>query len=118
MSTPSFDQQTFMANFVGAEDLARKVIKSFLVTLPDLISSVETAIQSKSASELEFSAHTLKGVASNFYAEPSRILALKLEQMGHAQAMIGADKIFIELRAELERLSSDLSVLVDKRKTA
>lgn len=115
---PSFDKNTFMANFQGMEDLAHETIKSFLPTLPSLISDVEEAIDSKNALKLELAAHTLKGAVSNFYAEPSKILAWKLEQIGHAQTTLDANKIFFELKNELEGLRGALESLLNEWKAA
>lgn len=115
---PSFDKKTFMANFDGMEDLAEETIRSFLSTLPGLISAVDLAIHTKNASKLELAAHTLKGAVSNFYAEPSRILAWKLEQIGHAQTTSDANKVFLEMKVELEVLCSALESLLSERRTA
>lgn len=114
----SFDKVTFMTNFQGMEDLAHETIRSFLSTLPILLSAVEAAIQSKNAEELELSAHTLKGAASNFYAEPSRALAFQLEKMGHESSVDGADKVLAELKIAVTKLTADLNVLLNERKAA
>ncbi len=113
-----FDRLTFMANFQGMEDLAEETIKSFLSTLPSLISAIDEAVRSANAAKLELAAHTLKGVVSNFYAEPSRLLAQEIEQIGHARSTANADKVFLELKTELERLHSALESLLNERTAA
>lgn len=114
----TFDKDMMMANFQGLEDLAFDSIESFLSTLPSLVSEIESAINSKSASQLELASHTLKGVVSNFYAEPSRLLAWKLEQIGHTQRTTGAEKIFVEMKIELDALQRELNSLLNKRKAS
>jgi HPt (histidine-containing phosphotransfer) domain-containing protein len=58
--------------------------------------------------ELELSAHTLKGVISNMYADRARLLAWQLEQMGHSASAESAEKIYLELETELIKLVSEL----------
>ncbi len=111
-----FDRQKFMANFQGMEDLAAEVIKSFLPTLPGLTSAIDDAVCSNNAEKLERSAHALKGAVSNFFAEPSTLLAWNLEQMGHARTTMNADKVFLELKTELVRLHSALEALLNEKK--
>ncbi len=112
----SFDQKAFLSNFQGMEDLAEQTICSFLTTLPQLVFAVESAIQNQNPKELELSAHTLKGVLSNFFAEPSRLLAWKLEKMGHDQLIQDASQVLLELSPELTRLFEDLKFFMNGRK--
>lgn len=118
MSALPFDREIFMANFRGMEDLARETVSSFLSTLPVLISAVESAIQSKNASDLELAAHTLKGAISNFYAEPSRVLAWKLEVQGKERKLDGAEATLLELKAKLGALSIELQKVIDPKAAA
>ncbi len=113
-----FDRQTFMENFQDMEDLAVEAIKSFLSTLPSLVAAIDDAVRSENAAELELAAHTLKGTVSNFYAEPSELLAWKLEQIGHARTTMNANKVFLELKVELERLHRAFDSLLNERKAA
>ena len=108
MKGKSFDKNTFLANFQGMEDLAHETAVNFLSTLPELVSKVEAAIHSKEAAKLEVTAHTLKGAVSNFYAEPSRLLAWKLEEKGKTKNLDGATETLTELKRELETLALDL----------
>lgn len=112
----SFDKSSFLLNFSGIEDVAQNAIENFLATLPELQNSVFKSIQSKNSSELELTAHTLKGVVSNFYAEPSRLLALKLEILGKQNNLSEANYIYSMLTIELSRLSEDLSSLASALK--
>lgn len=113
----SFDEKTFQANFQGMEDLACQTVQSFLSNLPSLVSSIENAIKSKNSADLELFAHTLKGAVSNFYAEPSRFLAWKLEQLGHGPMDSLADSIFNELQGELVRLTEDLKKYLNSKES-
>lgn len=109
IATPAFDRNAFLANFHGMEDLAIQTINSFLSTLPSVVSALEIAIQNRNAIDVELNAHTIKGVVSNFFAEPSRILALQLEQMGSANNLEQAEKLFMQLKDELQKLTEALN---------
>lgn len=117
MATTPFDEKTFFENFQGMEDLAQETIKNFLEHLPTLLSAVQKSIQSQNSEELEISAHSLKGALSNFYAEPARLLAWKLEELGNKKNPIqpDGDKLFQELQGELKRLTDALNVYASQR---
>lgn len=106
---PPIDREKFLEQFQGMEDLAQHAVDSFLEHIPKLMKSIEDSIQNKSPQQLELAAHTLKGAVSNFYAEPSRILAWKLEQLGHGTITAESKSIFNELQIEIERLTEVLT---------
>lgn len=118
MKHKSFDQQTFMSNFQGIEDLAYEAITSFLTTLPTLNSAIEAALRAKNASDLELNAHTLKGAVSNFYAEQSRSLAFELEVMGKEKKLERAEETFLLLKEELKLLSIELNKFIEQKAVA
>lgn len=109
----TFDMQTFLSNFQEIEDLAEEVINSFLINLPLLVEPVKKAIDSDDAVELELTAHTLKGVISNFYAENARLLAAKLEKIGSDKSTKEAAIIYIELKNELDKLTIELKNFIN-----
>ena len=114
----TFDRDSFSANFSGMEDLAQETILSFLTSLPKLLSEVEKALQTKNCAALELSSHTLKGALSTFFAEPTRELAWKLEQMGNTQSITDAEAVFQELKLHLDRLTKDLHNETKRKETA
>jgi len=97
------------------EDLAFEAINDFLISLPQIITEISSAINSKNALALEISAHSLKGSLSNFYAESSMIIAWKLEQMGHCNDMNAADLILNDLNLELQKFELELRSLLNDR---
>lgn len=112
------DREKFLTQFQGMEDLAQHAVDSFLESRPALTQAIEAAIGRKNPEELEIAAHTLKGVVSNFFAEPSRLLAWRLEQLGHGKRLDDAESLFKELEIELEKLALVLSEFSDGRLTA
>ena len=117
IADPTFNRDIFLENFRGIEDLACEAIQSFLGTLPSLIRAIELAIQTKNAKQLEFSAHSLKGSLSNFYAEPAKLLAGKLEQLGRGPYLDGAEEIFSDLQTEIARFSAAITSLANELET-
>lgn len=114
-SKNSYNKENFLTQFHGMEDLALHAISSFLENLPDLLLSIEESIRSNDLKKLELSAHTLKGVLSNFYAEPSQILAWKLEQIGSGEVIDdSARKIYESLKIEISSLVNELLNLKNK----
>ncbi len=65
-------------------ELLQELIELFLEDYPDLISEIESAIESQDAETLRRSAHTLKGSVGNFCAEAAFKTAAQLEQCGAA----------------------------------
>ena len=118
MKVAPFDRNLYLANAGVLEDFAKETVLSFLETLPKLTTDIEMAITSKNASELEFAAHSLKGAISHFYAEPSRLLCWKLEQMGHGKDFDGMKKTFCDLKMELDRLVQALKEFANERNAA
>ena len=103
-----FDQVAFISNFEGLEVLAQDTIMKFDAKLPEMLSAIDAGIITKSFEKTEIAAHTLKGVVSIFYAEPSRQLAMELEELARSKSLTGAEQILIRLKVELERLQKSL----------
>lgn len=109
-----FDSATFLKNFVGMEDVARDAVRSFLELLPEMLTQLETAVGGGNPKELEVAAHTLKGVLSNFHAEPTRSLAWQLEQEGRQPGDLNKAAILNELSVELTLLRSELEEFLNE----
>jgi len=107
-----------MSNFHGIEDLAYEAVQSFLNLLPGMILAIEVKISSREFDGLQISAHALKGAVSNFYAEPSRQIAWKLEQIACQQEEGPLEEILVQLKSELFCLERDLKILLMERSAA
>jgi CheY-like chemotaxis protein len=105
------NQEEIFSNFSGIEDVLIKSIESFIELKPSLLNNIHQAITSKDSTSLEISAHTLTGAASNFFAEPVKMLAWKLEQCGASGDLSRAEDDFKKLSTEIEKLCSALNEL-------
>lgn len=113
-----FDQSAFLRNFNGMEDLALDTVLSFVKSLPPMLMQIENAISMGRPADLEMAAHNIKGAVSNFYAEPSKLLAWQLEQIGQGPNVDGSARIFLDLKDELSRLQKALLNGVNRKKSA
>ena len=112
----SFDKKAFLQNIGSNEELV-SFVSSFLNLVPCMVIQIEAAISSQQPEALEIAAQALKGSTSTFYAQPVRLLAWKLEQIGHGKICSKmANKVLDELKIELRRLMDDLAALADERK--
>ena len=83
----------------------------FLAALPQYIQDIESATASLDHDALRRHAHTLKGLAGNFCAEPVVQLSLQLELLGKQQQTASAAALISELRTELSALEQALSTV-------
>jgi HPt (histidine-containing phosphotransfer) domain-containing protein len=109
-----FNQAVFISNFERMEEIIPPTVASFTSVWPDLLARIEVAIASGDPGALQIAAHTLKGVVSNFYAEPVRLLAWELEKLGKAKSLEGAEPLFGRLLPELSILTTALNQLAKK----
>lgn len=118
MSDPknTFNEAAFLKAFTGMEDLAIEATLSFLQNLPQLLDSVSTAVKTGNMGQLEISAHTLKGVLSNFSAPLSTELAFELELLGKNKGSAQQiQKSFASLNSELDMLVPALKQFLSQR---
>lgn len=112
-----FDEKEFRSRFRGHEEVASALIEQFIKELPVLLASIKSAIDGDKTSQLEISAHTLKGIISNFYCESALRLLDSLESMGRNKEITDALVLYQELDILVKELV-DVLVKVDIKKWA
>ena len=103
-----FDRSLEVNGIDGDLTLFSEIVKIFVASCPQMISQIREAIRQGNASELESSAHSLKGSAGNFGAQTAVKLAQELETLGKSRTLDTAKDVFSELEIELERLRKAL----------
>ena len=89
----------------GRADLLKNVVKLFYKKENDkLIKEIRQAVSAGDAPRLRRVAHSLKGSADCFAAQPAVSAALRLELMGQRNELAGADQACADLEREVERL--------------
>jgi two-component system, sensor histidine kinase and response regulator len=95
----------------GDEDLLAEVAQLFLEDYPNSLREIEEAVSRGDAKLLERAAHTLKGAASNFGANPVVDSAFALEMAGRRGAMGAIAPDYSDLLSALREMDQDLRKL-------
>jgi HPt (histidine-containing phosphotransfer) domain-containing protein len=99
---PVFNREVALDRVGGDEDLLKEVAQLYLDEYPVIIGQIQIAVDTGNATELQRSAHTLKGSLGTLGAEQAAEQALRLEIMGRSQNMSGAASTLCELHKVLE----------------
>lgn len=110
----TFDRKMFLSNYSGMEQLISLTIASYLESLPEMLQSLETAINAKDIKNIGLAAHKLMGSTSNFCAHRAVGLSLALEKIGKSQDTSQADNLLAELKKELDRLIPVLKIIAQE----
>jgi PAS domain S-box-containing protein len=108
---PVFDRAALLARVDNDQELLREIVGLFLAEAPELLQTVRQSIECRDTALLERSAHALKGSVGNFGAKSAHEIALKLETMGRAGDLSGAQEMLGELEVKISRLKSALAAL-------
>jgi HPt (histidine-containing phosphotransfer) domain-containing protein len=103
-----FEPADLIASLMGNEDLARRVARVFVETMPAELVKLANAIGNSDAPATRLSAHSIKGAAATAGGRTVADLASRLEQLGHAATLASAPEVIAELGAAFESLLSEL----------
>jgi HPt (histidine-containing phosphotransfer) domain-containing protein len=81
----------------------------FLAALPQYLQDIETAASEQRHSDLRRHAHTLKGLAGNFGAEPIVSISHTIEELGKQEQSAEAQPLLTTLKNELREFITVLS---------
>ncbi len=98
----------------GDEQLLAQISALFLEDYPKRLSLLRQAVSSHNAKDIVAEAHTLKGSAGNFGAEPTVEAARRLEQVDQEGDWTGVGESIGALEAALEQLKPVLSDFAGK----
>lgn len=90
-------------------DLLCDVIEIFLAECPKAIAEIEAALQAGSSERVHRLAHKFKGSVGSLAAHHAMSLAAALESAGRDGNLAAADRLFLQLRGEAERLRLQLA---------
>ncbi|MEO7328680.1 MAG: response regulator, partial [Minicystis sp.] len=99
-----FDKSAALARVGGDEELLKELIGVFIEEIHHWLDDIRGAVVASDAPRLKRAAHTLKGAVDNCGASQAYDFALRLEHLGGEGRIAGAEEIFTELSAEIERL--------------
>ena len=94
----------------GDRGFLRGLLGEFLGFASAEIETLRQAIRDGDAHRVELAGHSIKGAAANLAAERVCATAARLEEMGRASRLDGAQEVVDELAAEVERLRDSVKV--------
>lgn len=111
---PVLDRDEGLRRVRGNEKLYRELAAVLLHDLPRLSGLLRTALENRSAKELHYAAHCLKGSASHVGAVAVAQSAWVLEKMGHDGDLTDVMQPFFLLERDLLQLTLRLQSLTSE----
>ena len=105
---PPFDPARSLDMVEGDQELLTELIALFLHESPQLVAEIQHSSANGQSGQLMHAAHSLKGMAGNFGAQPVVTLAYELEGLGRTGQIDGAASASATLSAEVNRLNAAL----------
>jgi signal transduction histidine kinase/DNA-binding response OmpR family regulator len=102
------DWQRALRRIGGNEAMLRELARDFRSEAPRLLDELRAAVAGGRGADVRRAAHTLKGSAAIFVAEPTVAAAQALEERGRSGDLSDADRLLDELAQETQRLLSAL----------
>ena len=110
------DMGDFMSRVKGDVELIDQLLRLYLEDSGKHLAQIEDAIRSNELTELERSAHSLKGMSANLSAYRVSELASRLEDMGESGDIGGANSVLIDLGESLNKTISYIERYFKERK--
>jgi len=99
-----FDKQAFLNRIDGDTTLYQKLVEMFLREIPEHLTQIQTAIQNKDASKIEFHAHTIKGSANNLKALDLKTISSDVEMAARENNIEKVAELFDSLKHGFEKV--------------
>lgn len=112
LGSSAVDREVALCRVGDDWELLQDVAQLFLDSLPEMLGSIRSAIDQKSSSKLELSAHSLKGSVANFGAAAATAAALALEVCGRKSEWAGIESAYTELVDQMEALRPELEDVI------
>ncbi len=107
----AFDKDVALERLGGDDELLAELAEVYLDDQDAMMSDVEAAVRARDSEALARAAHKLKGAASNFCAEATVAVALRLEEMGRNGDLSDVAASWDELREAVVALTGELKGL-------
>jgi len=103
-AAPPIEIERALDNLGGDQELFRDVLAMFVKTFPKKLEELREACTKVDSQKLADLAHSLKGSASNICAEPTRRLAVRMEELVKHGEALAAVSLLSDLEASFEQL--------------
>lgn len=108
------DLPAALARMGGNVALLKQIAKVCGEDLPQYLARLRTAVAEGRPADVRHAAHSIKGMVVNFDATAAANAALRLEQMGQANNLDGAELVAQSLDDEVSRLLATLAIELPK----
>jgi HPt (histidine-containing phosphotransfer) domain-containing protein len=112
-SNKIFDRDELLKKFDGDEGFLAELIEVFINDVPEQLSGIQKAVDSRNSNDIERSAHKLKGAITNFEEKAAFEAALQLELMGMESRLDGVKEAHDTLVKEIECLLNALKEFIE-----
>ena len=113
----AFDEQALLEHVDDDIEFLEETIEMLDEDSPALLSKITVAAMARDAEELVKPAHALKGMLSNFCAQPAVDAARELEIMGREERLADVDAAVERVQIETERLKEALHLFLRTKTT-
>ncbi len=103
-----FDASALMERVDNDVEFLEETVAMLDEDSPRLLEEIHAAVSERDAAALTKRAHALKGMLSNFCAEPAETAAGELEAMGREERLADVESVADRVRHETERLKEAL----------
>jgi CheY-like chemotaxis protein len=110
----TIDRDRVLEQTGGSIETLKELVELFAAECPKLMKKMRDAITNNAPSELQRTAHTLKGSIQIFGVKRPAAAALRLETMGQGRDLTGAEEAWSALEKEIEWL---MPMLADLQKS-
>jgi two-component system, sensor histidine kinase and response regulator len=107
-----FDQAKALELMENELELLIELAAIFASECPQRLAEIRHAIALSESKEVEYTAHKLKGAASNFAAQATAAAAERLEEIGASGDLAEGGAAYVALETEVERLIAALNTFV------
>lgn len=95
-------------HFAGGEEMIGELVDIFAGTYPDIVEELKTSIVKEDFEVIERSAHSLKGMVANFFAESIKENCLAIEKMGKEKALNDVNTKVAQIESDIKTLLEEL----------
>ena len=104
-----FDFDALAKHINNDKQLLSDLLSGFTTAYPILCEKICTSIQDQNYDALEFNAHSLKGMVSNFFSQELRDHAYALELIGQKKDLEGARNHHTALKEKIPLLIENIN---------
>ncbi|MBF0474504.1 MAG: response regulator [Deltaproteobacteria bacterium] len=108
----SVDLLEFKNRCSGDQRLIRQLVLLFFENYHKYLADIREAIDRRDPRDLEYRAHFLKGVLTNFSARSARVIAARLEEMAKDEKLNDVESVYSAMEEQMARVKLCLETII------